>query len=243
MRMFKILLGAPALCVLAAMPALADDFKVYQPRIEPHEFAAEANTNFSSDHRHAQDNYVSEVAGVEYGINDYWKTELSGEFERENGAGAQLANLKWENVIAPWKPGENFVDTGFYLEAEKAVRDGEPNNIEAKLLLEKDIGNFDNTANLILSRNFGPNSESGIGSGFALQTKYRLDPKFEPGLEYYADTGDITNLPSFSQQDHRFGPVFSGRVGHVKYDAGALFGVSGAADDTTVKVNLEYEFK
>lgn len=222
--------------------AFADDIKIYSPRVEKGELAAEANLNYSADHREDKDKYFSQVVGAEYGVTNWWQTELSGEIEKENGGNNQLTNIKFENVFVPWKPGENIVDTGFYLEFEKARHNSDPNNIEAKLLLEKKINNFVNTANFIISHEVGNDAASGWGTGLALRTKYRYDKAFEPGLEYYADFGNTKDNFSYSEQEHKIGPVIQGQIGKVKYDTGVLFGVSAAAPDTTAKLNLEYEF-
>ena len=242
MTFYRYALLSCAVAAILTGKAYADDFKVYSPRVEKGEFAAEANLNYSFDHREEQDGYFSQVVGGEYGVNDWWQTELAGEFEKENGDNNKLNNIKWENIIAPWKPGENFVDAGFYAELEKSTHSEDPNNFEAKLLLEKNIDRFVNTANLKLEHEFGNNAEDKWGSGLAWRTKYRYAESFEPGFEYHADFGRFDDGQSFNDQEHLLGPVAEGKFGKVKYDAGVLFGVSDSAPDTTVKLNLEYEF-
>jgi hypothetical protein len=69
-----------------------------------------------------------------------------------------------------------------------------------------------------------------------------MDKMFEPGVEYYASFGDINHTTSFDKQDHKIGPVIEGKIGHVNYSSGVLFGLSDSAHDTTAKLNLEYEF-
>ena len=134
------------------------------------------------------------------------------------------------------------MDTGLYLELEKGAHKGDSNNFETKLLLEKDIGKFTSTANLKLQHEFGPNAESGWGSGVALATRYRYDKMFEPGIEYYGDFGKFSDNLSFSEQGHQIGPVVQGKIGPVRYDTGVLAGISTEAPDVTAKLNLEYEF-
>lgn len=242
MKYFKYALLCCAVTGVSGTQARADDLKVYQPRVEKGELAAEANLNYDFDHRKEMDNYFSQVVGFEYGVTDWWQVELAGEIEKEYGDHNKLTNYKWENIFAPWKPGENWMDVGFYVELEKGAHHDDPDNFETKLLLEKDVGKFANTANLKLEHEFGPNHETSWGSGVALQTKYRYDQAFEPGLEYYGDFGSFHDKLSFNDQSHQFGPVIEGKIGHVKYDTGALFGVSDAAPDATIKLNLEYEF-
>lgn len=222
--------------------AHADDLKVYSPHIEKGEFSMEANLNYDTDHRPDHDGYFSQVVGAEYGVNEHWMTELSAEIEKDPSANDKLTHVKWENIIAPFKQGELPVDAALYLELEKAAISGDPDNMEAKLLLEKDVGPFKNIANIAVSREFGSHSTSDIGSTIALRTAYKLDQKFEPGIEYYADLGNLKNMTGFQSQSHQIGPVIQGKIGHVKYDTGFLFGVSDEAPDTTAKLNVEYEF-
>jgi len=106
----------------------------------------------------------------------------------------------------------------------------------------KNFGIWVNVANLKLEHNFGPNSESGTGSCLAWLTTYRMDQKFEPGFEHYADLGTLDDWKGFDNQGHQLGPVIQGKLGWVRYDTGFLVGISNAAPDTTVKLNLEYEF-
>lgn len=225
-----------------SLSARADDLKVYQPRVEKGELAGEANLNYDFDHRDDMNHYFSQVVGFEYGLTDWWQVELAGEIEKENGEHNKLTNYKWENIFAPWKPGENWIDSALYVELEKGAHSEDPDNFETKILLEKDVGKFANTANLKAEHEFGPNHETSWGTGLALQTKYRYDQKFEPGLEYYADFGTFHDKLSFDEQSHQFGPVIEGKIGHVKYDTGAFVGLSKAAPDATIKLNLEYEF-
>ena len=243
----KLTLGtlSVAVCALTVghiSAAHADYLKVYSPHIEKGELAAEVDLNYDRDHRADHDGYVSQVVGAEYGVNEHWMTELSAEIEKDPSGSDKLTNIKWENIIAPFKQGELPVDAALYLETEKAAIGGDPDNIEAKLLLEKDSGPFKNQANIGVSKHFGSHSDSAINGSIALRTAYKLDQKFEPGIEYYADLGNLKDSQGFQSQNHQIGPVIQGKIGHVKYDTGFLFGVSDEAPDTTAKLNVEYEF-
>lgn len=243
LRVAKLLaITGAALPFMAPALAHADDYKVYSPRIEQGEVAAEINSNYSTDKNPADDHYFSQVLAVEVAPTSWWKAELGGEVEKSQGTGHELTNIKFENIFSPWKPGENFVDAGLYLELEKAAHSDEPNNFEGKLLLEKQFGQIMTDANLILSHEFGPNADSSLNTGMALQARYRMSQLAEPGIEYYADYGPVDHLDSFNNSDQRVGPTLQGKIGRVKYDTGVLFGISGAAQDTTAKLNLEYEF-
>jgi len=238
----KIWLVTIAISASFSTTANADYLKLYAPRVEKGERSVEADWNYSTDSDPTKDKYFSQVYGAEYGVTDYWMTEIGAEIEKENGDNMQLTNLKWENVLVPFKPGENFIDMGVYLELEKAAHGDDPNHFEGKVLLEKDFGNWVNIVNVGASTEFGPNSTSGWDASLAVHTGYRFTPEFQPGFEYYADYGNTNTSTSFSDQEHLFGPAIYGKLGHIKYDTGILFGISDAAQDATAKLNLEYEF-
>lgn len=229
-------------CALSAANAHADDYQIDSPQVDEGEFSAQANLNYSADNNKNLDHYFSQVYGVGYGVTNFWETELIGEVEKSSTMSTQLTTLRWENIIAPFKPGEYWLDAGLRLEFDKSVQNNMPNNIETTLLLEKRFGDFINTANLSLSRNFGPNSISGVDSGFAWRTKYHVNNMFEPGIEYYSNLGKLNRDDDFNRQDNVVGPVILGHFGEVTYDTGVLFGVSPGAHDVTVKLNLEYAF-
>jgi hypothetical protein len=230
------------LCILSAANANADYYKIYSPQVDEGEVSAEANVNYSADNRKNLDHYLSQVYGVEYGVTRYWSTELSVEIEKSSSLSTRPTMLKWENVLAPFKPGEYWVDSGFYVEFEKSLQDHMPNNAEAKFLLEKRVGDVINTANISFSHNFGPNSVSGLDTGFSWRTKYHVNDMFEPGFEYYSDFGALNRDDDFNRQDSVVGPVVQGHFGEVTYDAGVLFGISQSAHDVTIKLNMEYGF-
>ena len=61
-------------------------------------------------------------------------------------------------------------------------------------------------------------------------------------MEYYADLGELRKGLSYQEQSHMAGPVFAGKIGHLRYDIGYLAGLSSAAVNITVKCNFEMEF-
>ena len=227
---------------LISVNAYADYYKVYSPVVDEGEASFEADLNYSGDHRESLDHYMSQVYGVEYGVNRFWSTELSLEVEKSTSLSTRITTIKWENVFAPFKPGQNWVDVGGYLELEKSTQDDMPNNVEGRILLEKRTGDFTNTANISVSHNIGAHSVSGTDIGVSWRTKYHVNDMFEPGIEYYSDLGKLNREDGFNRQDSVAGPVIQGHFGEVTYDAGVLFGVTQSAHDMTVKFNLEYGF-
>ena len=230
------------LWAFATANAYADDYQIDSPQVDAGEAYALANLNYSGDNRKNLDHYMSQIYGAGYGVTSFWATEIDAEIEKSSTLSTRFTTLKWTNTIAPFKPGEYWVDAGLYFEYDKTIQDRMPDNIQAKILLEKRIGDFINTANISFGHNIGPNSISGLDTGVSWRTKYHVNDWFEPGVEYYSDIGALNRDDDFNRQDSVVGPVVQGHFGEVTYDAGVLFGVSQSAHDVTIKLNLEYGF-
>lgn len=239
MKLFSLTAAA---CIAVAMPAVADYYKIYSPDVDKGELSAEADLNYSKDHRNNLDHYMSQVYGLGYGVTDFWATEISAEIEKSADLSTRVTTIKWENVIAPFKPGKYWLDAGFYFEIEKATQRSEPNNLETRILLQKKIGDFINIANISFGHNFGPHHLSGVDGGLMWQTRYHVNDMFEPGIEYYSDLGRLNRDDDFNRHDRVAGPVAQGHFGDIGYDTGVLFGLSHSAHDVTFKLNLEYGF-
>jgi hypothetical protein len=226
------------------VPVCADDFQVDTPDIEDGKWAVNTNLSYGFDGSadHDNDNYLSHVDGLSYGINDQWEVAGAAAVEKNSGGPQKLTNLRLEGKFVPYKAGSQWFDWGLGFEFDKAVPGNKPNNLEAKLLLQKNIGNWNNAANILLSRQLGPDQKGTISGGLALLSKYQFNEKFGAGVEYYGDYGPLTHMPTYTQQGHVVGPVFQGQLGPIAYDTGVLFGLSHNTPDTTFKLNLEYGF-
>src|SRR5204862_6809953 len=103
-----------------------------------------------------------------------------------------------------------------------------------------------NTAKLFFTKAMGAGSVGTPGMFVAAQSRLRLDPHFEPGIEYYG----IFSLGEHGEEpQHRLGPAVAGRIGFrefgldapggIKYDAAYLRRISGAADPSTFRFRFE----
>lgn len=249
-------------CVAGAVILLASSLRcsgpayaerhVYSPIVEKGELEIESTGMIDRDHRKAQDGVQEYKSAVGYGVTDRWATELYGEYEKQMGEDEdgeprvdrlKFTNLEWENRFQLAEQGQWWVDTGFYIANEIPLLDKNPGKIEAKLLLEKTFSKFTHTANMIIEKEVGGGSTAMTEGGFAWSSRYRLSKYFQPGFEYYAGLGELRKHLPFKEQAHQVGPVFYGKLGHVKYDVGYLVGVSAAAPMREIKWVLEYEFR
>ena len=225
---------------------------VYSPIVEKGELEIETTGMVDMDHRKSQDGMQEYKNAIGYGVTDRWATELYGEYEKQMGEDAggnaklsrlKFTHLEWENRFQLAEQGQWWVDPGFYISYEMPLINKDPGKVETKLLLEKTLSQFTHTANIIIDKEVGGGSTFQAEGGFAWSSRYRLSKQFQPGVEYYASLGELRKHLSYKEQNHQIGPAFYGKLGHVKYDVGYLFGISDAAPMREIKWIMEYEFR
>ncbi|HTK85158.1 MAG TPA: FTR1 family protein [Patescibacteria group bacterium] len=234
---------AGLIIVFWAISANAAD-KIYAPYVVKGEAEIEWNGNMAFDHRGDRDGAQGHEFEAEYGVTDSWQTILTAVAEKEsNGESTDFTELEWENKFQLTEKGEYWLDPGLKVAYIHTLDDDTPDAIEAKILLEKDVGRIVHLANVSFEKEIGHNAEHGTAGGFAWNTRYRNDMYFEPGIEWQSDFGIIGNGSSFSEQEHVIGPsVYGSIIPHVNYQLAWLFGVSREAPDNTLRANLEYEW-
>ena len=219
------------------------DAKVYSPTVEYRELAVEIRGDARID-RGNTDKVQDQIYEVEYGVTPWWQTAIFAELEQEHGESLGYAATAWENIVRLSEPGENWIDSGLYVEYERGHRES-PDKVEGKILLEKQFGQTVETVNLIAEKEVGGYAESGAAFGYAARAKYRFKRYLEPAVEAYGDIGHIDRPPS--RQEHRLGPVILGKVPLVSqlglyYELGWLFGLTDASPNGSLKWLLEFEF-
>jgi len=231
--------------IMSTSQAHATD-KIYSPYVEYGEFELEYRGHVTNDSRAAKDKNMKDRAEIVYGFTEFWSAGIIGSWEKTSGSSREFVATSWENIFQLTDQGQYWVDVGLYLEYELADVSSAADKVEAKLLLEKPGDQFTNTANIILEREVGSNSNGETELEIFWRTKYRWKKTLEPAIEIYSMFGDISNTGGFSKQKHSIGPVIMGNLAtgsesKFKYEVGYLFGISDAAADGSWKWVLEWE--
>ena len=143
----------------------------------------------------------------EYGITDHWDVSIYQQLQQNNRAKESDLSYKGFKVRTRYRFGEKgqfFLDPLLYFEYKRSADFSEPNEIEAKVILAKDIGNFNVSYNQVLEQvaessggieheyTFGINYASGYGWGIGLESKgnytedkYALGPTVSFGLDKF----------------------------------------------------------
>ena len=239
--------GVVAFTLLARAGSAHADHHVYSPIVEQGVLEFEARVHRTVDNAPEKDNGQVHKYEIGYGVNQWWHTALFGELEKEPGASLKYNATAWENIFQLTPQGKYWLDAGLYFEYARGASNGTPDEIETKVLLEKEVRPLVLTANLIFTKEIGRNAETGLGFEYALRANYPWTRSLQFGIEAYGEPGRIGRFDALSEQNHVVGPVLSGRFniagikGAFGYEVGYLFGVTPGSPSGTVKGLLEYE--
>lgn len=237
--------GLLLLSAFLAVPAAHASHKVYSPYVDYQEWEFEARGHYTFDGNPALDGARKDKYEVGYGFTRNWFSSVWVEYEQDPGGSYGHSATGWENIFQLTEPGKYWVDSGLYLEYETPAVSGLPDELEAKLLLEKPVGRLVHTANLVFHGETGTGASGDISLGYAWRSKYRMSPAFEPGIEIYGGLGTTSRIETGSSEQ-QIGPVVAGKFarsehGYFRYELGYLVGISTPAPTGTAKWLLEYE--
>lgn len=231
------------------------DFKIWTPDVNLGELALENVGDAGFDPNPDKNGERSYTLEVEYGVTNWWQTELEFEFNRDPGPnmGTRFTQLTSENLFQFTERGEYWLDAGFFAEYGQAMLKGNPNETTFGPIFRKDVWGLSNTINLFMEKDLGPHSsgrpqflwawETPVD---ALQISWGQNFTIEPGFQYYGVPGPIGHFGRWSEQDNRAGPQVFGKIfnlgpGTVEWNAGVLIGLTNAVPKLTPRWQIEYE--
>ena len=248
----KSIAAGLALGLCLGAPLAHAEFKLRYPQVEYREMEIEHNGDTTFDKANSgKSNNQSYTNELEYGITRYLRLGIEGESAAPPGHNLRYEGTALEGTFQLTPEGKYWADLGFFAEYEQAhMRDG-ANAFTFGPLIQKEVSNvlgFDtvHTFNLLFTKEAGPHHSDDTPVLIAWQSRLRLNPLFEPGIELFSQIGNIVSPGQLADQQHRLGPMFAGAYslapyGSVKYELGYLFGLTRATEQGTVRWRLEYE--
>ncbi len=249
MRLIRQIAGVVLLTAIATgesvFQAKAEALKIRSPIIESGELEFENNFTIGRS--------KNAVHELEYGFNDWLKLGVEGELAAEPGHGFHFDAAALEGFLQLTPQGRYWADVGLFVEYEHTARRGDPRSLTFGPLIEKEAQLFGlntlHTVNALFTKELGMGSVGPLSMLPRAQSRLRLIPYFEPGIEYY---GRLTLGDHGDEPQHRVGPMFAGRIrfpelgintpGGIKYDAAYLRGLTHDTDPSTFRVRIELEF-
>ncbi len=234
-----------ATTALAGTAAMAGPLKVYSPYVERGELELESKGIHENDIDGGDENADAYRFSAGYGFTDFWFSEFAVELEHEGPEALKVESFEFENVFQLTPQGKYGLDFGMLAEIEVPRQGDDPVSLVVGPLVAKDIGRTVHIANILFEKQFGTNRESGVSLGYAWESRWRLNPYFEPGFDAFGTFGEIGNFTPASEQDHRIGPMFAGAVeagrgAKISYALGVLFGLTHDSPDLSLNWRIEY---
>lgn len=188
--------------------------------------------------------------GLGYGVSPYWFTEAYVKYQKEPNERTRYDAIEWENKFLLTETGKYPVDLGLFIELEVPRNRAEGYEFRFGPLLQSEFGPVQVNSNFFLKRQV--RTGSGIDPQvtefhYQMQAKYRLKREFEFGVQAFGELGKWNHWESLDLQNYRIGPAAFGKFllegkKAIRYDIAWLVGASKAAPDSTLRVQLEYEF-
>jgi len=160
---------------------------------------------------------------LEYGITDKWDVAMYQMWKETNTATSSTFDYNGFKVRTRYRfgeQGENFIDPELYFEYIRDDNFSEPSVGEAKLILAKDVGNFNISYNQIMERNL--EKEGKTYHEYAVGVSYALLPDFKLGIE---------SKGSYNEREYAIGPTISWVSNKFWISFGAALGLNKKTDD------------
>ena len=245
LRRIRVVAFAAMVLLASGLPAVGEDLKIRSPIIENQELEFENNFTIGRSK-----NAVSEL---EYGFTEWLKLGVEGELAADPGHGFHYDAAALEGFLQLTPQGRYWADLGLFIEYEHTARTGDPRALTIGPLIEKEAHLFGldtlHSLNALFTKELGQGAVGPLRVLLAAQSRVRLNPYFQPGVEYY---GSRSLGAHGDDPEHRIGPMFAGRIGFreigvnapggVKYDAAYLRGLNHPTDPSTFRARLELEF-
>ncbi len=209
------------------------------------EFEVELYNDFNMPEARKSATYNSlHQVEVEYGITNRLQLAYYEVFKWNRTDDWQRDALKIEAKYRFLESGELPVDVALYGEYKNpnGRQDSASDELEGKLILSRDFGQWNIIANLITERKI--NEHEDLQWSYTAGVSYALNPKVRLGLELKETLGDQGEF-GIHRKDHQLQlmPVIATSfTPHSRILFGPAIGLTRAADDLQLKSIVEIEF-
>jgi len=244
-----------AFSTFAAVPADAIEFKVYSymtPKKGETEVAYWFTNVVKSDNHYDYFGKALDKEGlqrhsleIEYGVTDRWT--IAGYADFENPVGGDFKYVQARALMSRYRffeKGEGVVDGAVYIEYYLPYHPySDSEKIEARVILQKDVGPVSVILNPIFEKNLSGDVEEGVELEYAAGLYYSdAWSRITPGVEFYGEVGELGDLKPSDEQEHFIFPAAKIRLPEeFSVDVGYGFGLTRASDDQVLKVIFEKE--
>lgn len=250
---------------LSAAPLLAQTFHVKEADFEGGQWTVESiNAAQQGYSANAERVRTGHEIGVGYGITPAWQVKGLVSFATLDHETTRLQRAIMENVVVleALAEGKDGIGVAWFQAFEGALVARETNvTIFGPTILLR-FGKSELALNPFFEKSFGQNRTDGIDLVYGWQARHELNSQVSLGIEGYGRIVDLGSGQPVAEQEHRIGPVLilksvlgnaAGPAAHsasarsaspstADIELGALFGLTDATPDMTIKANLHFNF-
>jgi len=179
-------------------------------------------------------NSVKPQLELEYGVTDRLDLAMYQMWEHKNttsGASSEYDGFKIRARYRLGEKGKHFVDPELYFEYIRDDDFSKPNVGEMKLILAKDIGDFNLSYNQIIERSL--ENDGKTNHEYAIGASYGFLADFKLGLE---------SKGSYNEREYAIGPTISWVNSKFWVSLGAAFGLNKRTDDLQTRMIVGIPF-
>ncbi len=193
-------------------------------------YLTHAQPDIDESKPNTQKHYVE----LEYGITNHWDVALYQRFKQSNKVGDSDFDYDGFKVRTRYRfleKGNLPVDTLLYLEYIRDDDFSAPHVLEGKLILAKDIGDFNIAYNPIIKQVLESDGET--EHEYAAGVNYALRPNFKVGIE---------SKGNYTDEKYYVGPTVSWSTSKFWTALGVVAGLNDKSDDTQARLIVGVPF-
>ena len=248
-RLLSIVLASAALLSVNAAPARAHmrDYLFNQGyhTTKKGEFEVELYNDYKMPESENDGTFNSQhQIELEYGLTNRLQMAYYEVFTWDRANDWQRDAFKVETKYRLFESGELPVDVALYGEYKNpdGSQEAHSDELEAKLILSKDLGPWNLVGNLITERKI--NEHEDLQWEYTAGVSYAVKPNLRAGLEIKETLGDQGDSgPMRRGHELQLMPVVAyNPTPHARILFGPAFGLTGPSDDVQLKSIVEIEF-
>ncbi len=182
----------------------------------------------------ARPNVWKPLVELEYGITDHWDISMYQMLKQSNTDSSSKFEYDGFKIRTRYRVSERGklpVDVLLYLEYIRPGDFKEPNELEEKLILSKDIGNFNISYNQIFEQEL--ESDGTAEYEYAAGINYEITPAFKVGVE---------SKGNYTDRKYYIGPTISWASSKFWVSAGVVAGLNERSDDMQARMIVGIPF-
>jgi len=171
---------------------------------------------------------------LEYGVTDHFDVSMYQVFEQSNtdkSSDFKYNGFKIRTRYRVSERGSLPVDVLVYFEYIRPGDFKEPNELEEKLVLAKDIGNFNISYNQIFEQELESNGKAEYE--YAAGISYEITPSFKIGIE---------SKGNYTDREYYIGPTIGWASSKFWVSAGIVAGLTNQSDDMQARLIVGFMF-